>query len=1626
MKNLRIAHVIALCVVPLLLAIGCSEDQLNYEEPLNTGADVTQNAELAIDEADIIASRVGTELTFRLPIQRVSGQDVDVVVDAAVRTLDRTLVGRTSRETTLSSSMNEVVVTVDGLEADLADGQLTDYVLHYRVYTRSNVIFGRRSVFAAIEKRAIHLLSSDAFYDGLQTHVRVVATEPVSGRPLSGAAVQVYLNGEDDEQLMFSGETDEFGVLSAAVEADEDQLGSRQLVVQIDSELGSEEIERPVQVRRDNRILVTTDKPLYQPGQTIHIRTLTLRAGDLLPAAGEAITIEVMDGKGNKIMKESLEIDEYGIAATQLQLATELNMGEFVIRAVMDDSQTERTVTIDRYRLPRFTTQLSADATFYRPGQEVDVVVQADYIFGEPVAAGSVNARIWQHDVQDTQISEVDAVLDSNGTYLLTFTVPDYFSTEPLSSGDAHVRVDVTVVDGAGEERDGSLVLPVVQHDLLLTAFPAHDLVPGWTNSVHVIATDPTGEPVEVACSADIEGANTEFTTDERGTATISFFLARDAASLSLVIACVSGTGDEVSHFVTVAITDTQERSIAIVSDRSLYTAGEEVGLTLFATAGIERVLLDMVANNRTIDTQEVALEDGAGSATAELPADLAGAVELIAYHLAPDQGLVRANRLVYVEAANDLTITFESDQEEYLPGEDATVSVTVTGPEGQGVAAAVGLQIVDEAVFALQDMRPGSERIFFQLEQEVIQPTENTCGFDIGDVVDEAQNSDEDRERAAEIIFAASQGSPGYGIVVDTYAEQLVFVRAIVSGQLQTDLETVIESAQSRLQDLYGDDYQARYDAAPGLIEDLNNSYYDPWGQAYVFRPETHYGDAADSFYMTGSGPDEILGTSDDVETLVWLDNLIYPYYGEDERGDVMDGDMNAGADFDAEPTAAEDDGSGQAPPGEPSDGGSADSARVRSFFPETLLVEPALITDGSGQASLDVVMADSITTWRVTGMANTQAGELGSSTAGIRVFQPFFLDIDFPPTLTQNDEVEVPVAVFNFLDEAQEIVIEVADPEVEWYDLLSSATTTVNLEPGEVTSVAFRVRVNRVGLHTFQVSGTGGDFPDAIRRVVQVLPDGEEILVTESDRLDDDVTVAVAVPETAIEGGTGVFVKIYPGMFSQVVEGLDSLLQMPSGCFEQTSSTTYPNVLALRYMRETGQVSPEIEERALAFISTGYQRLLSFEVDGGGFEWFGSTPAHRILTAYGLLEFSDMSDVYEVDPAVISRTQAWLASQQETDGRFRAAPEGIHEGATNNFQDSDVRATAYIAYALAESGYTGSEVGTAVSWVKSQISTVDDNYTLALIANLLISNDSTDSAITGVLSDLANAVEHDEGAAFWSSDSQSLTYGSGGGMQMETTALVLYGLIRANAHPDLVDGGITFLVRSKDSFGTWQSTQATILSLRTFIALLENSAEPTDATVTVSVDGDLVQTIDVTQDNSDVVRQVDISTLAAIGDTEVEIGFDGEGSLLYQVVTRYYTPWPELQTEDDLAIDVVYPSDVIAVGESTPVEVTVTNRLSDRADMVMVQIGIPPGFDVDMRSLQQHIEAGRFSRVDRTGSGVDAYLYGMDPGGILAFEFDVVARFPMTVQTAASTAYLYYEPAIRGESQPSTVTVQ
>ncbi len=221
----------------------------------------------------------------------------------------------------------------------------------------------------------------------------------------------------------------------------------------------------------------------------------------------------------------------------------------------------------------------------------------------------------------------------------------------------------------------------------------------------------------------------------------------------------------------------------------------------------------------------------------------------------------------------------------------------------------------------------------------------------------------------------------------------------------------------------------------------------------------------------------------------------------------------------------------------------------RVREYFPETLLWQPLLITDDRGRAELPLSFADSITTWRLSASASSRGGALGGLTTPLRVFQDFFVDLDLPVALTQNDEVAFPLAVYNYLKAPQTVRLQL-QPE-PWFELLDpdGYQRALDLQPNEVTSVKFRIRAKKIGLQPLTVKATGTSMSDAIKRSVEVNPDGKKIEQVVSDKLGGAAKHTLLIPDNALPDASKLIVKLYPGVFSQVLEGTEGMLRLPGG---------------------------------------------------------------------------------------------------------------------------------------------------------------------------------------------------------------------------------------------------------------------------------------------------------------------------------------------------------------------------------------------------------------------------------------------------------------------------------------------
>ena len=473
-----------------------------------------------------------------------------------------------------------------------------------------------------------------------------------------------------------------------------------------------------------------------------------------------------------------------------------------------------------------------------------------------------------------------------------------------------------------------------------------------------------------------------------------------------------------------------------------------------------------------------------------------------------------------------------------------------------------------------------------------------------------------------------------------------------------------------------------------------------------------------------------------------------------------------------------------------------------------------------------------------------------------------------------------------------------------------------------------------------------------------------------------------------------------------------------------------TYPNILVLDYMKSSGQITPEIQMQAEQLIAQGYQRLLTFEVPGGGFSLFGRPPAQLMLTAYGLMQFSDMARVHYVDPDLIERTAQWLMAQQKSDGHWPVEGLTIESG-WENLVNSDMPATAYVAWALIEAGYEDTDaVQRGLSYVREHLSLQDDSYALALVANALAGGDPQGDATKRVLAELESRKVVEGDRVYWTTDVPSFMGAQGNTASIETTAMVAYAMLKADAYPDTVNGALNYLTAQKDSFGTWNTTQATILSLKTMLLSATKGSEGgEDATVRVTFNGEEADPIAINDQNGDVVHLVSFTDKALPGENKLAIDVEGKRSLMYQIISEYYLPWelvPEpTPQEEAVSIQVEYDRTELAVNDVVTTQVQARLKLPGVARMAVLDLGVPPGFAVLTEDLSLLVERGVISRYELAARQVIIYLEDFSSEKPLTFSYRMRAKYPLKAKAPDSQAYDYYTPDRQGTQRPQEITV-
>jgi uncharacterized protein YfaS (alpha-2-macroglobulin family) len=528
------------------------------------------------------------------------------------------------------------------------------------------------------------------------------------------------------------------------------------------------------------------------------------------------------------------------------------------------------------------------------------------------------------------------------------------------------------------------------------------------------------------------------------------------------------------------------------------------------------------------------------------------------------------------------------------------------------------------------------------------------------------------------------------------------------------------------------------------------------------------------------------------------------------------------------------------------------------------------------------------------------------------------------------------------------------------------------------------------------------GGTNKDAFTQEIDIQPKGFPTYFSVSAK-EKEKSFSFTVNK-AIPGSMKVQFSAYPDIISDLLSGIESILREPYGCFEQTSSSTYPNIMVLQYLKTRGMDTSVIAHRALKLIKTGYDRLKGFETSQNGFEWFGHAPGHLGLTAYGFMEFTDMQAVYDgVDEAMMDRTLKWILKHRDGKGNFKG----------DNFQKysfggtSDQVTNAYVVYALSEAGVD--KIDTEYNQALNEALKSGDPYRMGLMANAAFNYKRTNDG-----NKLLEAIKNKINNKSWDEVSieTSFTRSYGKSLQVETASLFTMALLKSIGYDwNILEKSINFILSSR-SYGSFGSTQATILALKALTAYSRESAQVnSDGEITIQINGSNAVSQSFSKGDKGKITLSGLEKYLHDGSNNVVIRFyNTQSAMPYAFDASWNSSTPASHPDCKLLLTTSLSTRNTKVGETVRLNAKVQNMSTDGLPMTMAIIGIPSGLSLQPWQLKEIQEKGKVDFYEVNKNFLVLYYREMAPGEVKEINLDLRSEIAGTYKAPASCTYLYY----------------
>ena len=319
--------------------------------------------------------------------------------------------------------------------------------------------------------------------------------------------------------------------------------------------------------------------------------------------------------------------------------------------------------------------------------------------------------------------------------------------------------IEATVKDSADHTETRGEPITVSESPLIITAVPeGGTLIPNLENQVFVMTAYPDGAPAVSTVKVHADGnPDQSVATDDGGVAVVRLRAGAGEQPIAHRSRGQRGQPRGPTRAVSKRVTGADQ--ILLRTERAVYRAGDRIALRVFSTKPRGTAYVDVVKEGQTVLTRDLDIVNGQAELALTATPDLAGTLDLHRVSVRRRRPAGRRSSAGLRPAGRRAEDRSHGRCGRYKPGDEARMRFRVTNARGEGVQAALGVQVVDEAVFALAEKQPGFAKVFFYLEQEAMKPRYEIHSLGMPEMVahvPEAQAAQHDR--AARALFAATE----------------------------------------------------------------------------------------------------------------------------------------------------------------------------------------------------------------------------------------------------------------------------------------------------------------------------------------------------------------------------------------------------------------------------------------------------------------------------------------------------------------------------------------------------------------------------------------------------------------------------------------------------------------------------------------------------------------------------------------------------------------------------------------------------------------------------------------------------------------------------------------------------